>query len=44
MYVRTVEVAKMMTSFTVVALEMAETYKTFIKIIGYRYGKKNKAK
>jgi hypothetical protein len=41
MYVRTVEMAEMMASFTVVALEIVETYKTFIKIIGYRYGGKN---
>jgi hypothetical protein len=43
MYVSTEEVAEMMASFTVVALEMVETYKTFIEIIGSRYGK-NKAK
>jgi hypothetical protein len=38
--VRTDEMAEMMVSFTVVALEMVETYKTFIEIIGSRYGKK----
>jgi len=43
MYVRTTEVAEMMGSFTVVALEMVETYKKFSKIIGCRY-KKNTAK
>jgi hypothetical protein len=40
MSLRTVEMPEMLASFSVVTLEMVENSETFIKIIGYRYGKK----